>query len=679
MTEGPWWSSAVSQGGVLADAIRIRDRDIIPLNRLRDMLVGPDFAGSAPLSSDADRKPTNSTYGFFSRVYPACLGGDIRFSVDTDYGSPEEQLKLEYEGAVNEVFRRAGGREAIELVFADMICGYGGLYVKQGNHNALPITDADRADLRYPLGRKPWKEGAGTNAAAHEKPWMDAPPSMPEIHYLPPDSWGWDRRAFTFEQSEFFYYDTLQDYDELLSEAINNPDEGWDVAALRRAKDKLDQEDMTLLGGRKTERAEAERTRNRIRIRTLIVRNATIPGEDRPKHHNAVRYTLWSPYSSPSAAMWIRKPAYEFCPPWGPFILFRQHMVGVDSTPLNVLQANLTKLVATDEMHGVAFRRITEQRTVYGVDAAFSSQMQELEDANDGDLVPMRGLAEGNAVQAFMRGGLDAPTVAALQYMDAQLAKDLGLDDAARGATDGGDTTATESALANAQSNARTAQFREAFNRALAQAGRTIGWFCMYDPRLVVPLSFEARVGHQKRLLLQQGATEEEANAGALRAASTLPPNGRRLASQGGDFLHDEGLDPSAMRFSVRAQQQAFMSPQMRRMESAQLRQELQAILTLIPQMPYFDWIGELRQLEEDYGRRGLVERLSPSMASLMAQARLEQGQTEPSQPQMMADPMAGGGGGGGPRVTTQGAPVRGKMANLGGFAQPGQGLGGDA
>lgn len=676
MTEGPWWSSSDKQARVLADAIKIRDQDIRALKKLREMLVGPDFAGG--LEDDDVKQPTNSTYGFYARMLPTCLGGQIVFQADTDYGAPEERMQLECEDAINEIFKRAGGREALELVFGDMICGYGGLFVKQGTKKAMRLKDSEREDLRYPVGRKSWASGAFTDAASHAKPWMDAPATMPEIHYLPPDSWGWDRRAFTFEQAEFYWYDTIHDINELIETARSYPEEGWNLKRLMGAKDKLMTEDLSLIGGKKSQQiAESERDREKIRVRTLMVKNATIDGQERPESHHAVRYTLWAPYSTPTAAEWIREPAYEFSPPFGQFILFRQHMIGEDSTPLNVLQANLTKLVATDKMHGVAYKKIRNQRRTYAIDASFSSQMQELEAAEDGDIVPVQGLEQaGGALQEIQRGGLDAPTVAAIQYLDAQLAKDLGLDDAARGATDAsGDSTATEAALANAQSNARAAQFRRAFNEGVAQLGRTLAWFKLHDRRLVTGMGYEARAKEHQMMLLEQGASPEEARAGGLRAAAQ--PDAPRMLSQGGDFAERADLDFEALRFSIKPHLQAFMSPQMRRMESAQLRQELMNLLSVIPQMPFFDWIAELRQLEEDYGRRGLVDRLSPQFASLMAQARLEAGQTQTQVPQ--GAPQAPSEGGGAPRVTTEGAPVRGREARLGGFARPSEGLGGDA
>lgn len=677
--EDPWWMHAHSMARVLSDSERIRDNDVQPLLELRDRLVGPHFGGGV---GDPMRDRTkNNTFGYFKKTHAEVLGGTLQCVIDTDPGSPEEGIQLAYERAINVAFDRGRGPEMVELAFADMACGYGGLFVEPAPASTIRLRSYERASLHHPVGVLPWasKDSDDRSALPTEpQPQVDAEPFHPRIHYLPPNTWGWDRRAFTMSEAEFFWYESTHDILELIQRA---KDEGssWRLEALRGVRDKINSSSsQKKVGGQRGANTASDMERQRVTLKTVIVNTAKVPDKERPKGCHSVAYVMWCPDGASEAAIYVKDPCWNFAPPFGQFALFSEFMVGEDSTPFGTLIANKTKIIANDEIHAIAHRRIKDMKRNPVFDAAQKGNIDRLEKAADGEPVAIHGGAGGLTYFDVVRGGLDAPFITALEYDDIQIAEDLGLSANARGAIEGGDNTATEATIANQASAAAASQFKKSFNRGLSQLYRIIGWYVGHDARFVVRADFAARAAfHEQEGRKMRDTAREAAEAGLDDGGySRLSDNdmrqlGQRAARrsggqqvfQGGDFSELEDYDFDEFRFRVNAHQQRASTMFESRIESAQLRQDLAQILQLAVQMPFYDWTSELRQLEEDYGRRGLVARFDEDKASLMAQVQIEGGTVEAAMdPSSTSASLRGSNG---PRVTVQSGGVGGRRAAM--------------
>ncbi|MEM6675600.1 MAG: hypothetical protein AAF726_22305 [Planctomycetota bacterium] len=643
---------------MLAHSERVRDKDIKPLQDLRERLVGPHFGGGAP--DTTVERPTNTAYGFMARYHAEVLGGDLRCIVQADPGSPEEPLALEYEDAVNECYERNNGPRLIELAFTDMCCGYGALIVHPPEASTVKLSDADREKLRLPLGVQKWRENDEREQPAIEDvPATDVDPTMPQIRYLEPGSWFWDRSAYTLDQAEFIAYDTTHDIRELIAEAKEGTN-GWRVEELENLQGDLEAARQSRAKGAKRKDMDSER--DRVTLRTLICWTAEIEGEERPDHHNAVAYVMWSPTGSPESAIWVKDPAWHFSPPFPQVALFYQHMAGEDSTPFSTLTANKTKIEAADGIHAVAYRKIRDYKRGYAMDARQRGTAEDIEGMTDDQILLVPNMAETGGIEEIVKGGLEAPIVAAIQYLDGLLAEDLGLDSAARGAAQGGGTTATETAIANSQSSTLVRQFAQAFNRGAADLFRIIAWYAGHDSRFVVRVGVQARAAdaaRKARELFPNDIPENDA-----------PRVGRAIAeqaggfSQGGDFRELDGLDFNALRFSINAQLQRSLTMEERRILGAQFRADLAQVLQMAAQMPFYDWKDEVRALEEDYGKRGLVANIDFEMLSQFAGTLIEQGSAQADM-QFGSPSSETGGGQSGPRMTVMNGPVMGRQESM--------------
>lgn len=629
--EEPWWANPDRQARVLQDNRRIRDNDIKPLLALRSMLVGPHFGGG--LEDTSKEKPTNTVYGFYSRVMSQVMGGELTCMIDADVGSPEEPIALAYERGINKTFEQAHGTEIAEMVLADMVCGYGALLVTPPEESSLTLRDAEREGLNNPLGAKRWddheieprlEQNEAGELVTVSTPMQDASPRMPGLMYLGPKYWSYDRRAYTFAEAEFFEYQTSHDLNELIEKAKGEED-GWDLEMLRHARTEMDSE-ANRTGGKVNHQGtfETDRERDRIMLTSLMVMHAKIEDVDPPENHNAVMYTLWSATGEVESSHWVREPYYVFVPPWGPFVHFYQHMIGEDSLAFSVLTANKTKVESADDIHAVAFKRIREYKSNPVFDVRDAADIEALESAPDGKPVAITG-ENGLKYENVIRGGLDPVIVNAIQYFDARLAEDLGFSSAERGAAIGGNITATETGVAANQANMRVLQFQRAFNRAMAGVYRAIGWYIGHDSRFVVRADFSARAAFHEQEARPLVGNMDAAEIGR-RAAGDQESQG---LIQGGDFSETEDFDFNELRFDVNAQLQQAIMPEQRRMESAQLRMEIVQLMQAAVQLPVYDWVSELRRLEIDYGRRGLVDKFRSEIAMLIAGVNVEGGQTE--------------------------------------------------
>ena len=649
--EDAWWADQNSMARVLSDSVRLRDQDIKPFLDLREMLVGPHFGGG--IGDKTAEKPNNAVYAFYAHHHHVCLGGDLQCITSADQGSPEEPLALAYERAINETFRRGGGESIAEKVYGDMVCGYGAMLVTPSPAETVRLSHEERQHLHSPLGSLPWSKGGGLDVPVEpNKPAVDEDPMQPRVHYIDPAFLVWDRRAPTLEQAEFVGYMTTHDVLDLIEQAEleeeMHGETGWDLDQLRTVAEQVTDTKAANLGGRSDRsRAHVDPERRRISLWTILCKTAVLEGVERPEGHNEVAYVMWMPHNDSASGIWLKEPAYHFAPPWGSISLFYQHQSGEDSTPFSALTANKTKVVANDQIHAVAYRRIRRMKTNPVVVARNKAAIDRMEDKEDLGWVVVPD--EGAKVDVITVGGLDAPTFAAVEYLDRQFARDLGLDPAGRGAAEGGGRTATESSLSASERGAKGAQFQRAFNRGVANVYRTIGWYIGHSAHFVVRADFGARAAFHEQQAQMLGMSEDESREIGRQAA----PQSVALI-QGGDFLMNPHLDFTSLRFDVNAYLQRFRSMEEKRMESAQFRADLAQILDLARMQPFFPWVDEIRQLEEDYGRRGVAVKVDASTLSLFAQAAIEGAQPEAAMSPAKPANEAGSAGpfAAGPRIT---------------------------
>ncbi|NOY26502.1 MAG: hypothetical protein GXP62_11570, partial [Oligoflexia bacterium] len=165
--------------------------------------------------------------------------------------------------------------------------------------------------------------------------------------------------------------------------------------------------------------------------------------------------------------------------------------------------------------------------------------------------------------------------------------------------------------------------FQRAFNRGVSGVHRAVGWFVAHSASFILRADFASRAAFH-----EQAASEFlDADDAALAGRRAAPQS--QAIIQGGDFAHDEQLDFQSLRFDVNAYLQRFRSQEEKRVESAQFRADLAQILDLVRVQPYFPWVDEIRQLEEDYGRRGVAAKMDAKMAGLFAQAAVESASPE--------------------------------------------------
>jgi hypothetical protein len=623
-----WYDEPEPRLRVVRDSIEIRDRDVRSLTELRNMLVGPEYTGDV---GDRTSSPTNSTYGYFQRIATECIGGQLKATVNTDHGAPEEPFGLRLEHMVNEAFRRGNGHDVLEMVMPDMACGYGGVLVRPSAASAYQLTEEARQKLQQPLGVLP-RESAKARKKREDRgtipieptPIVDADPRLPGVVYLDPETWGWDRRAYTIDNAEFAWYETVHDVEDLLEEA-DKDGSTWDKQALEDCRARLTaaaEEASRKIGGGERTKYTIQADRGKVILLNIWVRNAKLDSK-RPDGHHGVWYTMWAAEDE-RGAIDVREPEWAFGPAWGPFVLFKQHLIGLDSKPFAALTANAEKLRAADAVHATAYKKLKEHRIVYVGDARVKRHVDEIEQAADGSIILVPGLEEFGGLTPVQRGGLDQHTLAAVQYLDARMAEDLGMAPNERGAVSGGGTTATEARFAATSASSFALQFRTAFNRGLARVYRTMGWYAAYDEHFVVPADFATRVEAEQQNV--QSAAGDLGDVEARTAARRLAGSARRpMLIQGGDFSDNPILDFDTLKWEVNTHAQRPVAEQERRAESAQFRMDLAQVLQMAVQLPFYDWIAELRQLEEDYGRRGIVDRFDAVVASAMAQVQIEQ------------------------------------------------------
>ena len=422
---------------------------------------GPWYDGNPEaLTTDYDAAPL--AYEYISLVLPTIAWDNPSFEVKSKRG---------LEGAiVDQVFKHALNRwavdtdlqEALELAATDFLFAFGVLLTEME-----PTKDQDPAEKD--------------------------PKKRPVVNQLDPRRFGADPFATNWRDCRIQFHMWVRDRDDLLEEAKDHPDMGWNVEAIKKLGANVGVEK---LGRDKASQSAPPRDE-------IVGYQCWIPEWDHEdvakmpaKKRRLFKGTLVDVAASGADGTnrtieFIRKARPFYGPSWGPYSVLGAYKVPgklYPLGPLTAIEAHNRELNASKK----AYLKSLRARKKIGLASDKDPTLADtVIDTPDGEvaLVNMDNL-DRNFREVELAGPTEEQRLAIIGLeSDADTA--LGMSDAKKGDVTG-IGTATENAIADAAGNQRLSWKKKRFRKGVLQSCKTAAWYIWNGENVEMPLSQEA-------------------------------------------------------------------------------------------------------------------------------------------------------------------------------------------
>lgn len=299
----------------------------------------------------------------------------------------------------------------------------------------------------------------------------------------------WDPLAPSWERCRYIGHKFPRDLEDLIAEAKENPELGWDLAEVEAlaADAALDELGRARDGG---VLADGPR-RGEVLLYEVWIPEIDLEGKRDERHFGAL-YTLAhcastaSKDESKSGPRFVRKPRPFYGPRTGPYYMFGCYDVPNRSVPLSPLVANRKQAAGLNATSKVLNDAIAAYKKIGVGEALKPAEAKRIKSASHGDVVLVAGIDK----QKFLELELGGPTetiVNAWTLQRQRLDTNAGMDDAVRGNVTG-EGTATEVAIASETTSARMAFIGQKFQNSDEGLLRAIAWYMFNEETVVYPL-----------------------------------------------------------------------------------------------------------------------------------------------------------------------------------------------
>ena len=458
---------------------KMRDRHLESTAEQFSRYHGPWYVGAGPVTSD-EYDPCNIAYQFISLMLPVLAWDNPRFETSSKVAEGQgDMLVLGLKHALDRWAVDTDLQETLELLAVDFLFSYGVL---------LTEMEPDPS----------------------EDPGSKDPKQRPLMTRLDPNRFGMDPFADNPRDARITWHTWVRDKDDLLKEAEDFPDRGWNVEVI----EKLAADAGLEMLHRDTE-AKNSPTRDEIVGYQVWIPEweteeaAKLPPAKRKLFKGTlvdIAVTGQSGDGNSETAHFIRGPRPFYGPAWGPYAVVGAYKVPNKLYPLGPLTATEGQNRELNE-HKRAYLKSARSRKKIGIASDKDPLLAEIvTDTPEGEVAIA---SVENLDRNFKEIELGGPTAEQrLTILGLQSDSDnaLGMSDAKRGEVTGVGT-ATENTIASASGNQRTSWKKKRFRKGVVDGARTAAWYMWNTKQFHMPLGEEAsaELGHPEGVEFQGG------------------------------------------------------------------------------------------------------------------------------------------------------------------------------
>ena len=421
---------------------RLRDAHLEIILKLVAAYHGRFFSSEL---QDGDPKPKNHNYEYISLILAQIVYENPECSVESMSPAISNGSEKAIQHGVNRWAKQINLRRKLVTVAHDMLFGFGVLQT---------YLSPDRANQQL---------------------------AIPQCKRIAPHRFIRDHRAIFMDDGERYSgHMWLKDKADLLKNPKFNPDVVESIA-----------KDAGLDAALPKGKAKGP-SRGEIVGYDIWVPEVTPEGYGEPEYNGSI-YTLAygvTPDGDATEAKWLRDPRPYFGPRCGPYTLFGVHVVPDQAYPLSPLAAVFEQTKEHNAHAAAAARDAAARKKFLGFDSSNQEAGRAAKMVKNGEVVGLPDLQKG-AVQQFELGGVSPQQYEYLQYLQDQVDRVSGLNEAMRGNITG-DPTATEVSAAQSGSSVRVETIRSQFRDSVKQVMTTAGFLMNYSEHVQLPLGPQA-------------------------------------------------------------------------------------------------------------------------------------------------------------------------------------------
>lgn len=468
----------------------------------------------------------------------------------------------------------------------------------------------------------------------------------PRWYRITSTRYGMDCLASSQREARFQYHKWVFDKADLESRAEANPDEGWNVEAIRALAED------TGLDKLKRQKPH-EVSRKEIVGYDIWVPEHEVEGADGHEEgfHGSI-FTVavgMSQRGRDPAVQFIRDPRPYYGPRWGPYTMFGSgYFVRDDPYPLASLVAVEGQTKELNDHVKAESKRAARHKKIAVVDALDKAIQDMVAKAPDGSVIPIAGF-DTTKVQELTLGAPSELMQGYIAILRDRRDRALSMSDTLRGQANAG-ATATADQLAALATDTRLAFQLMHVHKSSEQALKTVAWYLYHNPDVQFGLGEDAAREFGGPVSFKGGETHKEPGFRKLLKQLGLKPEQVDAAFGSFDDLELE-LDLVSIPYQDKAA------------EEAKAVSKIQLVTGMLPVAAQFSewpgWEPLMRSAEDALGIEGLALMFGPAAMESLGKAQ----QALSTPPGSSGKPAASGGGGGGtpspPRVSMPQGPMR--------------------
>ena len=458
-------------------------------------------------SEPSDYAPENTYYEYISLMMPKLIFDNPRVQVQSRKPGPANDVATAMQYGLNRWVRDCVLRKRLVELATDMIFAYGIAIVRE--------------DLRPTT----------SSVMLPEMEQLDPSKRMwPVVERLCPKRFVIDPVCVRWSDATFVGHEVTRTRKDLLKLAADNPDQGWDVTAIKEAVAAPVRKD--------TSNRRITPDRDEITFYEVWVPRMELPespGPDAGFHGTILTMvSCQTPEGSSPLGRYLRKPRPYYGPRTGPYAMFGIYKVPDSPFPLSPLTAVEAQISDLNQHVRAASNSMLKHKRIVGVNDPRTAQL--VKDTGH-DYVAVVPFEEGKAqIQEFELGGQTDQQRLWIATCRERADRALGMDEALRGAVSGAGT-ATEHTIASEAANTRIAFIKQAFTDSVTAVLEKVAHYMYHDDRIVFPLGSEAArqmgLPPEEAIYFEGGGHDQAAGYGFEDLELEIEPYSMERASEG--------------------------------------------------------------------------------------------------------------------------------------------------
>jgi len=444
-------------------AIRYRDSRIEELDETVRKYVGPYYSSTS--GEGGDYSPENTYYEYLSLMIPRLVYDNPRVQVTSRRPGVQNDVAEALRHGLNRWCKDSGIRSTLTELATDMLLAFGVCAVRQEENKGVSLPE--------------------------DSPQAESTPQWPVIERISQRRFFIDPQAERWKDARFYGHIWRRDKDDLLEEAKDNPDAGWNEDIIESLATSSAPDDDQGIFKDKESNYRGEVWCYEIWVPEVELDDS--PGADGGFHGTIYTLGVGQSVSDSgeinSKAGFVREPRPFYGPRTGPYVMYGVYKVPDNLYPLSPLVAVEAQIQDLNSHVIAASASMMKHKRIVGVNDARTAQLVK---NTQHDYVAVVPFEDGKAlVQEFELGGQTEQQAIWINTCRQRADRVLGMDEALRGSVSGAGT-ATEHTIASEAANTRMAFVRQTFADATVQLLRTVAYYMYHDDSIVFPLGEDA-------------------------------------------------------------------------------------------------------------------------------------------------------------------------------------------